>query len=118
MQPTDIVGLDWEGVITEYPTAMAALVQRFSACVIITQMRSLTSTRAARYLQTNPRTIQVEICPCGREGDYQEWKAEMCMKHRVSLYLDDDPTVVQACKQQHIPAVLVGRIPEYVQQSL
>ncbi|MBN2010840.1 hypothetical protein JW960_15945 [candidate division KSB1 bacterium] len=116
MKSANVLGLDWEGVITEYPTAMAALAQRFASCVIITQKRSLTPSQVARYLRTNPEAVALEICPSERQSDYQHWKAEMCLKHNVAFYLDDDPTVVNICKRQCIPAVLVGRIPMYVQE--
>jgi hypothetical protein len=115
MQRANVLGLDWEGVITDYPAVMAALMQRFSSCVIITQKRSLTPSQAAQYLNINPESITLEICPAERQHDYQLWKAEMCLKHNVAVYFDDDPTVVMICKQQHIPAVLVGRMPGYVQ---
>ncbi len=116
MSDSNIIGLDWEGVVTDFPPAMAALVSRYESCVIITQKQNLTSATAARWLQMDPAKIVVEICPDDRLRDYQQWKTDMCIKHSVALYLDDDPTIVMFCKQASIPVILVGRMPGYLKE--
>jgi len=108
------IGLDWEGVVTEYATAFSELVKNFKQCVIITQKKSLTKEDVLRFLNLDNANFIIEICPEERAVDYQTWKAEMCLKHNVIIMFDDDPTVIMECQRKNIPAVLIGKIPSYM----
>lgn len=109
-QFTDILGLDWDGVISHFPSELRILIHKFSACVIITLNRSITLEQAAKVLgfPTNPPNLFLEICPDAERDEYAAWKAEMCLKHRVSLMIDDDGYVVMECRSRDIPTLAIN----------
>jgi hypothetical protein len=102
----DTLGLDWDGVVSHFPNEMALLVTKFSHCVLITLNLSITQEKAASVLG-NDRII-VEHCPDNRREDYAAWKAEMCLKHKVALMIDDDGYVVLECRSRNIPTLAVN----------
>lgn len=115
MKVKSVIGLDWQGVVTDYSHAFSVLVKSYDKCVIITQMKSLKVDKVAKLLRMEDNKIDllVEICPDERHPDYQAWKVDMCMKHNVDVMFDDDVTVVMECKNRQIPAIVVGRMPNY-----
>jgi hypothetical protein len=103
---TDTLGLDWDGVISHFPREMKILASKFSRTVVITLNRSVTYILAAETLRN--AEVHVEICPDDRRDDYAAWKAEMCLKHNVTLLLDDDGYVVIECRSREIPALAIN----------
>jgi hypothetical protein len=102
----DTLGLDWDGVISHFPREMQLLASKFSHTVVITLNRSITYILAAEALRN--AEVRVEICPDDRREDYAVWKAEICLKHNVSLLLDDDGYVVIECRSRDIPTLAVN----------
>lgn len=103
---TSTLGLDWDGVVSHFPQEIALLASKFEQCVIITLNLSITSERAAHILSLP--SVLLEQCPHNRRDDYAAWKAEMCLKHGVSLMIDDDGYVVVECRSRGIPALAVN----------
>ena len=99
------LGLDWDGTISSYPVACAILAKRFSRCVIITLNDGITLEQAVKILGCD--NIVVETCPYSRT-DFEEWKVEMCQKHGITLFVEDDPTIALACERAGIPILLVS----------
>lgn len=102
----DTLGLDWDGVISHFPREMQILSSKFSRTVVITLNRTITYILAAEALRN--AEVRVEVCPDDRRDDYAAWKAEMCIRHNVSLLLDDDGYVVIECRSREIPALAVN----------
>jgi hypothetical protein len=101
------IGLDWDGVISDYAPALSFLVQLFQYCVVITLNDEITNTIASQTLNLELARLKLEICPDNRIDDYYRWKAEMCIKHHVNLMFDDDPEVILACLEVNIHAITV-----------
>ncbi|KHD06246.1 hypothetical protein PN36_21720 [Candidatus Thiomargarita nelsonii] len=107
----NIIGLDWDGVVSDYGAAFSYLVQLFQHCIIITVNDTITHEIAADVLNIEKDKISIEICPDNRIVDYPTWKAEKCLKHHVDIMFDDDPNVVLACQEEEILAITVS---EYI----
>jgi hypothetical protein len=103
---SDTLGLDWDGVISHFPREMQILSAKFSRTVVITLNRTITYVLAAEALRN--AEVRVEICPDNRREDYATWKAEICLKHKVALLLDDDGYVVIECRSRDIPTLAVN----------
>jgi hypothetical protein len=102
-----IIGLDWDGTVSDYSDAFAFLASRFDAAIIITVNDEITTEIAAKTLKLEQDAITVEICPSERLEDSHHWKAEICVKYSVAIMFDDDPNVILACKKQGIHAINV-----------
>lgn len=103
-----IIGLDWDGTVSDYSDAFAFLASRFDSVIIITVNDEITPKMASQTLKINEDFIQVIICPDERVEDYHQWKAEICVKYDVAIMFDDDPNVILACKKQRIHAITVS----------
>jgi len=102
-----IIGLDWDGTVSDYSDAFAFLASRFNSAIIITLNEGITTAMAAKTLKLEKGAITVEICPDERVADSHQWKAEICVKYDVAIMFDDDPNVILACKKQGIHAITV-----------
>jgi hypothetical protein len=103
-----IIGLDWDGTVSDYSAAFSFLVTLFKSAVIITLNDTITPEIAASTLNLEEKLVKVEICPEERLETYEEWKAEICVKHCVDIMFDDDPDVVLACHELGIHAITVS----------
>ncbi len=103
-----IIGLDWDGVVSDYSEALSFLVTLFQSVIIITVNDRITSEMAAKTLKIKPDNLKVEICPDDRLETYHEWKAEICVKFCVDIMFDDCPNVVLACQKRGIHAITVS----------
>ncbi len=99
------LGLDWDDTASAFPEAFAVLASRFQECVVITLNDDITATLACELLKIP--TVKIEVCPYSRQ-DFSAWKIEMCRKHEVSLMIDDDRDIIQACEAAGIPALWSG----------
>jgi hypothetical protein len=103
---TDVLGLDWDGVISHFPKEMIFLASKFRRVVVITLNQSVTPERVNEVLQSTDSLLA--ICPSDRREDYSAWKAEMCHLHSVALMIDDDGFVVSECRSQGIRCLAVN----------
>jgi hypothetical protein len=103
-----VLGLDWDGTVSDYPLGFAFLAGLFSKCVIITINDEITPDLASSTLNIEIDKVTVEICTHEHLENYQEWKANRCVAHQVDLMFDDDPGVVLACINRGIRAITVS----------
>ncbi|RKZ53225.1 MAG: hypothetical protein DRR08_27560 [Candidatus Parabeggiatoa sp. nov. 2] len=103
-----IIGLDWDGTVSDYSAAFSFLATLFQSVVIITLNDTITPGIAANTLSLEEKPLKVEICPDDRLGTHHEWKAEICVKQGVDIMFDDDPDVVLACHKRGIHAITVS----------
>lgn len=103
-----IIGLDWDGTISDYPTGFAFLAHLFSKCIIITVNGEITQELAASTLEIDVDKVVVKICSHDDIENYAHWKAETCLAHHVDIMFDDDPDVVLACLNKGIRAINVS----------
>ena len=99
------LGIDWDDTASAFPEALCVLVSRFTRCVIITLNDDITAKSACELLKIPG--VEIEVCPYSRQ-DFSAWKVEMCRKHEVSLMIDDDKDIIQACEAAGIPALWSG----------
>ena len=102
-----IIGLDWDGTVSDYSAAFSFLVTLFQSVVIITVNDEITPAIATNTLNLGTKLVKVEICPDEYLNTYFQWKAEICVKHEVDIMFDDDPKVVLACHKRGIHAIMV-----------
>lgn len=103
-----IIGLDWDGTVSDYSTAFSFLVTLFQSVIIITVNDEITPAIATKTLNLGLKLVKVEICPDEHLDTYSQWKAEICVKHGVDIMFDDDPNVISACHKQGIHAIMVS----------
>ncbi len=103
-----VIGLDWDGTISDYPDSFSFLASLFSRCVIITVNDEITQELASSTLHIDISKITVEICPPDSIEKYQDWKANICLAHKVDIMFDDDSDVVLACLNKGIRAITVS----------
>jgi len=102
-----IIGLDWDGTVSDYSEAFAFIVQLFDSIVIITVNDEMTTNIAANTLKIPSNRVTVKICPNERLDTHEQWKAEICVAFSVDIMFDDNPDVVLACKKRGIHAITV-----------
>ena len=105
------LGLDWDGVISDYSKALRILLRYAHTLVVITLNDAITSEIAGMVLRRASDTIFVEICPQDRLDDYDVWKKETCLRYKIGLMLDDDPKVLHTCKEAGIHTILIAENP-------
>jgi len=103
-----VIGLDWDGTVSDYSAAFAFLATLFDSVVIITVNDEITPEIASQTLKLTEKTVNVEICPDNRLGTASEWKAEICVKYGVDIMFDDNPDIVLACHKRGIRAITVS----------
>lgn len=106
-----VLALDWDGTVTSYADALTAMARRFDRVIIVTMNDTVTVEMAAAALSYPEPRITVEICPDDESMDfngYADWKAQTCQIHGAHLMIDDDPSVVSACRLAGVPALLVS----------
>ncbi len=99
------LGLDWDGTVSAYPEACAILAKEFTRCIVITLNDDITIEQAGTTLRC--AHVVVETCPYS-QTDFTAWKVEMCRKHKISLFVEDDPEIAAACEQAGIPTLMVA----------
>jgi hypothetical protein len=104
--PNDILGLDWDGVISHFPEEMIFLASKFNHVVVITLNHTVTLKRVREVLQK--KNCLLEICPDDRRENYTVWKAEVCKQHSIALMIDDDGFVVSECRSQGVRCLAVN----------
>ncbi len=100
-----ILGLDWDGTVSDYKTEFALLASRFDSVVIITLNNQITPQLAAATLNLDQTLVSVEICPDLRLDDYGHWKTEICRKHSIVIMFDDDRYVIGQCRSSGIAVI-------------
>lgn len=101
----NILGLDWDGTVSDYQGAFALLSSLAGMVVIVTVNETVTASIAAKTLMISIDRIKVCICPDDRLTDYPRWKAEQCIQHGVLVMFDDDPAVIDCCIAMGVMAV-------------
>lgn len=103
-----IIGLDWDGTVSDYPDGFSFLVSLFFKCVIITVNSEITQAFASSTLNADVNSVIVEVCPRDNLENYQDWKVDICLAHQVDIMFDDDADVVLACLNKGIRAITVS----------
>ncbi len=104
-RPSFVLGLDWDGTLTDYAPAFAKVAALCTHVVIITLNREITLEMAASELSLSSDRIRVCVCPDDRFDDYDHWKSEQCILHHVSVMFDDDPCVIDRCLSIGVAAI-------------
>lgn len=105
------LGLDWDGTASHYRGEVAVLAAQAHRIVIITLNDAITPGSASAWLRVSHDRIHVEHCPDERVEDYWAWKVERCTAHGVSLMVDDDRFVCEACWAAGVPCLWVVEKP-------
>lgn len=106
-----ILGLDWDGTASHYRGEVAVLAGLACRIVVITLNDTITPASAAEWLGVEGDRVRVEHCPDTRVEDYWTWKVEQCREHAVTVMVDDDRFVCEACWAVGVPCLWVVEKP-------